>query len=446
MARRVTKSVSDLRILGSRILGSRTLFTTGKQTVPAHDTLTKTTKQSETKRTVDLPLFADKITEFKQGSHDIKDVVLQKIQQKINSGCADHFMVCELGKLRERFELWQLHMPRVQPLYAIKCNDDPRILEVLASLGCGFDCASWHEIDTALTLVQRENIIFANPCKQQSHLEKAREHNVSLMTFDSSDELAKISACYPEAQCVLRLLTEGKDTACDFSSIFGSKITDVPFLLAQARSYNLDVVGVSFHCGGANSNPTSYRDALDNARAAFEIGTQAGYDFKLLDIGGGFPGSSDKDHIFAEICKSMHFDDFDPDVRIIAQPGRFFVTSAQILATRVFSMKQKPNNSFAYYINDGIYGSLNNILYDNAKPIARKFVPAGNASPAETPETFTSTIFGPTCDSLDCVAKNVRLPRMEVDDWFVFENMGAYTNVRGCEFNGMPRPKFEYVE
>ena len=439
---RVTKSASDLRILGAH-----TLSTVCNQSASAYDTLTKTPKQSGAKRSVDLPLFADGkvVTEFKQGN-SISDVVLQKIEQKISSGCADNFMVCELWKLQERYELWQLHMPRVQPFYAIKCNKDPRVLEALASLGCGFDCASWEEIDAALALVQPENVFFANPCKQQSHLEKACEHNVSIMTFDSSDELAKISACYPKAQCVLHLATDAADSVFDTHSSFGSKIEDVPFLLEQAQVYNLDVVGVSFHCGSGNSNPTSYRNALDNARTAFQIGAQAGYDFKLLGIGGGFPGCSDEDHVFADICESMQFDDFDPDVRIIAEPGRFFVASAQTLVTRVFSVKQKPDNSFAYYINDGLYGSFSSILYDNAKPIPRKFVPLGDASESETPETFKSTIFGPTCDSLDCVAKNVLIPRMQRDDWFVFENMGAYTNVRGCEFNGMPGPEFEYVD
>ena len=116
---------------------------------------------------------------------DIDTTVLQKISDKIDSGFKDNFMVCDLGRLRKRYEMWQLHFPRVRPFYAVKCNDDPRILETLASLGSGFDCASWKEINTALSMVEPDDIIFANPCKQQSHLEKAREHNVAMMTFDT---------------------------------------------------------------------------------------------------------------------------------------------------------------------------------------------------------------------------------------------------------------------
>ena len=45
-------------------------------------------------------------------------------------------------------------------------------------------------------------------------------------------------------------------------------------------------------------------------------------------------------------------------------------------------------------------------------------------------------LFGPTCDAGDVVAKDLRLPELEVDDWVVFEDMGSYTTVCGSSFNG----------
>lgn len=38
-------------------------------------------------------------------------------------------------------------MIMLQPFYAVKCNNDPVMLALLARLGCGFDCASKAEID-----------------------------------------------------------------------------------------------------------------------------------------------------------------------------------------------------------------------------------------------------------------------------------------------------------
>jgi ornithine decarboxylase len=45
-------------------------------------------------------------------------------------------------------------------------------------------------------------------------------------------------------------------------------------------------------------------------------------------------------------------------------------------------------------------------------------------------------VFGPTCDALDTVLTVHQLPELQVDDWLVFPNMGAYTAAAGSSFNG----------
>ena len=54
---------------------------------------------------------------------------------------------------------------------AVKANCDLPTLKILASLGCGFDCASKGEIETVLSLgVPPSDIIYANPCKDPDHI------------------------------------------------------------------------------------------------------------------------------------------------------------------------------------------------------------------------------------------------------------------------------------
>jgi Pyridoxal-dependent decarboxylase, C-terminal sheet domain len=58
-------------------------------------------------------------------------------------------------------------------------------------------------------------------------------------------------------------------------------------------------------------------------------------------------------------------------------------------------------------------------------------------------DLFASTIFGPTCDSIDVVARSVLLPKLKVGDWLYFGNMGAYTMAAASGFNGfMPSKRF----
>ena len=54
----------------------------------------------------------------------------------------DPFYLVDLGRLVELHQLWSAALPGVHPFYAVKCNNDPVLLQTLAALGCGFDCAS----------------------------------------------------------------------------------------------------------------------------------------------------------------------------------------------------------------------------------------------------------------------------------------------------------------
>ena len=47
-----------------------------------------------------------------------------------------------IGRLIQLHEEWTKALPKVHPFYAVKCNDNPVILKILANLGAGFDCAS----------------------------------------------------------------------------------------------------------------------------------------------------------------------------------------------------------------------------------------------------------------------------------------------------------------
>ena len=101
---------------------------------------------------------------------------------------------------------------------------------------------------------------------------------------------------------------------------------------------------------------------------------------------------------------------------------------------------------FADYINDGVYGAFNCILFDHQTP--QPYVLSLNGSfhvPASVPLRAAS-VWGPTCDSLDCVCSVVRLPAtLEVGDWLGFENMGAYTICAASQFNGFEVSKVIYT-
>jgi diaminopimelate decarboxylase len=61
------------------------------------------------------------------------------------------------------------------------------------------------------------------------------------------------------------------------------------------------------------------------------------------------------------------------------------------------------------------------------------------------PKLYASTVFGPTCDSIDVIARSVLLPKLTVGDWMYFQNMGAYTMAASSSFNGFNPSEKLYV-
>lgn len=85
-----------------------------------------------------------------------------------------------------------------------------------------------------------------------------------------------------------------------------------------------------------------------------------------------------------------------------------------------------------YFINDGVYGSFNCVLYDHQSVVAEPLNPGGRVG--------ACSVWGPTCDGLDCVLASARLPALSAGDWLVFRDMGAYTLPVASPFNGFPVP------
>ena len=196
----------------------------------------------------------------------------------------------------------------VEPFYAFKCNPDPVVARLLATLGCGFDCATMGELKTVLHEIGPElsfgprglaadKMIYANPAKMLSHLEYAAQHGVTHTTFDGIDELyklAKVNNSLPQTQklkLVLRLATDDKESVCSFSNKFGCPVADAPALLDLAKELDLDVVGVSFHVGSGCGNTNAYTTAFKHAARVFQYADEIGMaPMTMVDIGGGFPG------------------------------------------------------------------------------------------------------------------------------------------------------------
>lgn len=432
-----------------------------------------------------------------RGQLSPKEMVLAELKKRVSqidiAGCEpgeeDAFYVADMGEVYRQHMRWKLNLSRVKPFYgkfwpftspqrerererrradgmceAVKCNPDPEILRLMAKMGNGFDCASKTEIDLALkTGIDPSRIIYAQPCKTRSYLRYAREKGVKQMTFDNADELYKIKNDFPEAELYLRILTDDSTSLCRLSMKFGASLDTARSLLDLAKRLDLNVVGVSFHVGSGAEDPSAFLKAAQDARWVFDQAAEVGYELHTLDVGGGFCDETFEK--FAAILSRAVDDLFPPHIRVIAEPGRYYVAAAFTLAANViarrdvFDPQTSPSASYMIYLNDGVYGNFSNIIFDHQHPTAQiltcangsvpptpGLIASGSSTPGSSDEPRSSSppgveysIWGPTCDGIDVISERIVLPGLvDVGDWLYFEDMGAYTRCSATRFNGFP--------
>ncbi|GFQ94307.1 ornithine decarboxylase [Trichonephila clavata] len=193
--------------------------------------------------------------QFSSSSSSEEPSIDLRLLLEINRLCEDAimkgddtpFLLLNVDDVIEKIKQWKLAMPRVTPYYAVKCNSDPVLLQTLASLNIGFDCASKEEIEAVTDLdVPAERIIYANCCKGPTHLQSAAKLGIELMTFDNESELLKIKQYFPTAKLLLRLMVEKSSAKIQMGTKFGCEFTLIEHLLEAATRHNLSVVGVRY--------------------------------------------------------------------------------------------------------------------------------------------------------------------------------------------------------
>ena len=365
---------------------------------------------------------------FYDNNQDKIDIIKNYLSN--NDFTEESIYFLDIGEIEDLFQLWINRFNNIQPFYAIKCNPDNNFIKKLAYLGANFDCASIDEIDKIIDLdIDTSRIIYANPCKRKKDIIDAYNKGIRVITFDNEIELEKIAEVAPKMNCILRIYAKDPDAKCQFAHKFGcSKEYWIP-ILEKAKELNIKITGISFHVGSGAFSGKPYEYAIKDASEFRKI-AEENYNQKIsiLDIGGGFTSHNLKN--IPEIIQDAINKYFsDGQVKIIAEPGRFFAETSGYLATNIIGIR-KTETTRDYWITDSLYGSFNCIFYDHYIPIPEIFESNTNK--------YKTTLYGPTCDGLDKIMELDDFPEMSLNQWILFKKMGAYTLAAACNFNGIP--------
>ncbi|KAI0244493.1 hypothetical protein L0F63_001090 [Massospora cicadina] len=360
-----------------------------------------------------------------------RDSVNSILRKVIAEGELEAFNVLDVGEVNHRLALWERNLPNVMPFYAVKALPDPRLIQRMADLGMGFDCASPSEIELVLAAgVSPDRIIFANPCKLKSHMRHAANCGIQMNTFDSANELDKIKALWPFSQLFLRIWVDDSGSSIPLNTKYGAAPNEIYSILAKAKELELDVVGISFHVGSNCLNPNLFTTAIRSAKQAFLVAQGLGFKMTTLNLGA------------AAAIRTALAESFPTGIRAIAEPGRYFSSPP--------SPARAPSSANAYVPTFG--NSAFGIFAEGIFPQKIEFIPTPLHLEPTNHQTegqlYPTIMWGPTCTSQDtiCLNPTLKLPELEIGDWFYVKDVGAYSLAMGFTFNGFQPVNTYYID
>jgi len=296
--------------------------------------------------------------------------------------------------------------------------------------------------------VDPHRIVYANPYKKISHIQYAVDHGVYRMTFDCIDEVEKMLSVSEKIEMIIRIApTDDSMSAFQHSKKFGVKRGHYLDILSQCRELGANLIGLSFHVGTCCPTDTAYVDTVELSAEVFKIAESVGYHFKLLDIGGGFPGNDDI-LVFENVAQAIGplIDQlFPPEVEVISEPGTYIAARSVTVVSHLFSRKfEKTEKGMQrnYLVDDGVYGNFQiNFIEGSMKRIPVVL----SKHQMDTHDIHTSTIWGQTCDSVDFVSKDIMIPELNIGDWLIHSDMGAYSICLNTSFNGFEPNRIIYM-
>jgi len=324
--------------------------------------------------------------------------------------------------------------------YAVKANSNLAVLNVLARLGAGFDIVSGGEMQRVLKAGGKAaKIVFSGVGKSEDEMRAALKAGIECFNVESESELLRLDRVARDlklrARIALRVNPDVDAKTHPYISTglknnkFGVEIASAERLYRAAQAMDgIEIAGLASHIGSQLLDVQPLLDALDRMLALVDRLQQAGIRITTLDVGGGL-GVRYKDENppqpgeWATAIKSKLS---GRGLRVVAAPGRAIAGNAGILVTRVETLKQGEEKSFAV-----VDAAMNDLIRPTLYQAWMNIIRVHEASAAPT---RNYDIVGPVCESGDWLGKDRELALAE-GDLLAVRTAGAYGFTMASNYN-----------
>eukprot|EP00798_Chlamydomonas_sp_ICE-L_P011475 gene11475-34191_t len=354
--------------------------------------------------------------------------------------------------------------------YAVKANNNLKIMQHLQKLGSGAVLVSGNELKLATAAgFDPKRTVFNGNGKLPWELELAVEKGV-LINVDSEFDFFNIKAAAQKlnkpARLMLRINPDVDPQVHPYVSTglagskFGIRNTHLQCFWTRSRRspsaswlvftptwvppsprVNGVEVGVHSHLGSTITKVNIFRDAALIMTDFIKKINEEGFELSYLNIGGGLgidymhkddvlPTPTDLINTVRDLVKSS-------GLTLIIEPGRSMVATSSALLNTVTGVKTNGNKNFI--VVDGSMSTLiRPSLYDTYQHIEL-------TCPSDAPKQVFD-IVGPVCESADFLGKDRELPTPNAGDGIVVHDAGAYCMTMASTYNLKMRPCEYWVE
>lgn len=332
--------------------------------------------------------------------------------------------------------------------YAVKANDNPVLIELIAKHGIGGCLVTMGEMKRALRAgMKPQDMLMNGSGKSADDIRFALKNGIGQLNAESISELTVIADIAKElnvtADICLRVNPEIAATTHSYLATgrrtdkFGILIEDIEAAHAVIKTRpELTWRGFSCHIGtqvhDAKELTHGYRRIID----LFKEWRVQVPGFDRLDLGGGFGVSytgetyarpAEYAALLQELCGDMMKD----GIFIQLEPGRFLVAESGALVTKVLYVKDSGGTRFVI-----VDAAMNNLI---RPALYGAYHPIELARTSAAPMHYC-TIAGPVCESGDVFATERPLPDdVRAGDELHIGFAGAYGHVMSSFYNARDR-------
>lgn len=333
--------------------------------------------------------------------------------------------------------------------FALKSNNNKRILKIIKDSGMGADCVSGNEILLALEVgFEPKDIAFAGVGKTDAEIRIGLEHDIFCFNCESLQEIEVINELAEEmgktASIALRLnpnvdaqthkyITTGLE-----ENKFGINESELDRVLDRLESLNnINLIGIHFHIGSQILMLEPFRKLTGKANELAQRIDNRGFKLQHINVGGGLginyenpdqepiPNFEHYFRLFAENMKLKEGQELHFEI------GRAIVGQCGNLISKVLYIKEGIETTFAI-VDAGMSELIRPALYQAEHHI-------DVLSQSDSQETIDYDVVGPICESSDTFRTRMALSQLNRGDLISIRSSGAYGEVMISNYNLRPK-------